>query len=51
VDDIDKTYVELKAKKIGSLAPLKMNSPNGAVIGVVCFKDPGGTILELISGM
>jgi hypothetical protein len=39
VDDIDKTYVELKAKKTGCLAPLKkINSPNGAVIGVVCSR-------------
>jgi len=29
----------------------KVKGPNGAVIGVVCFKDPDGTILELISGM
>jgi hypothetical protein len=34
------------------VAPLKkIDSPNGAVIGVVWFKDPGGTILALISGM
>ena len=52
VDDIDKTYEELKAKKIECLAPLKkIKGPNDAVIGVVCFKDPDGTILELISGM
>jgi glyoxylase I family protein len=52
VDDIDKTYEDLKAKKIECLAPLKkIKGPNGAVIGVVCFKDPDGTILELISGM
>jgi len=52
VDDIDKTYAELTAKKIECLAPLKkIKGPNGALIGVVCFKDPDGTILELISGM
>ena len=52
VDDIDKTYEELKAKKIECLAPLKkIKGPNDAVIGVVCFKDPDGTILELISGI
>jgi catechol 2,3-dioxygenase-like lactoylglutathione lyase family enzyme len=52
VDDIDKTYEELKAKKIEFVAPLKkIDGPGGAKIGVVCFKDPDGTILELISGM
>jgi hypothetical protein len=34
------------------VAPLKkIKGPNGATIGGVCFKDPDGTILELISGM
>ncbi|MGH7960335.1 MAG: VOC family protein [Candidatus Binatia bacterium] len=52
VDDIDKTYEELKAKRVEFLAPLKkIDGPGGAKIGVVCFKDPDGTILELISGM
>jgi catechol 2,3-dioxygenase-like lactoylglutathione lyase family enzyme len=52
VDDIDKTYADLVAKKIECLTPLKkIDGPNGATIGVVCFKDPDGTILELISGM
>ena len=52
VDDIDKTYEELKAKKVEFVAPLKkIDGPGGAKIGVVCFKDPDGTILELLSGM
>jgi catechol 2,3-dioxygenase-like lactoylglutathione lyase family enzyme len=52
VDDIDKTYEELKAKQVAFVAPLKkIEGPGGAKIGVVCFKDPDGTILELISGM
>ena len=52
VDDIDKTYEELRAKKVEFVAPLKkIDGPGGAKIGVVCFKDPDGTILELISGM
>lgn len=52
VDDIDRTYETLKAKQVECLASLKkIKGPNGAVIGVVCFKDPDGTILELISGM
>jgi len=52
VDDIDKTYEELKTKKVEFVAPLKkVDGPGGAKIGVVCFKDPDGTVLELISGM
>lgn len=52
VDDIDKTYEELKAKKVEFVAPLKkINGPNNSQIGVVCFKDPDGAILELMSGM
>jgi len=52
VDDIDKTYEQLKALKVDFVAPLKkIDGPGGAKIGVVCFKDPDGTILELISGM
>jgi len=52
VDDIDRTYEELKAKGIQFVAPLKhITGPGDSKIGVVCFKDPDGTILELISGM
>jgi glyoxylase I family protein len=52
VDDIDKTYEDLKAKRVEFVAPLKkLTGPNGAKMGVVCFKDPDGTVLELISGM
>ncbi|MGH7986610.1 MAG: VOC family protein [Candidatus Binataceae bacterium] len=52
VDDIDRTYEELKSRRVDFVAPLKkIDGPGGAKIGVVCFKDPDGTILELISGM
>jgi len=52
VDDIDRTYEELKAKKVDFVAPLKkLTGPGGAEMGVVCFKDPDGTVLELITGM
>src|SRR5215813_11844518 len=52
VDDIDKTYAELREKKVDFVAPLKkVSGPGGSTIGVVCFKDPDGTVLELISGM
>jgi catechol 2,3-dioxygenase-like lactoylglutathione lyase family enzyme len=52
VDDIDRTYEELKAKGVQFVAPLKkISGPGGSKIGVVCFKDPDGTVLELMSGM
>jgi len=52
VDDIDRTYEELKAKKVDFVAPLKkLTGPGGATMGFVCFKDPDGTVLELITGM
>jgi catechol 2,3-dioxygenase-like lactoylglutathione lyase family enzyme len=52
VDDIDRTYQELRARQIDFVAPLKkLTGPGGAQMGVVCFKDPDGTVLELISGM
>ncbi len=52
VDDIDRAYEELKAKGVQFVAPLKkVDGPGGAKIGVVCFKDPDGTVLELLSGM
>jgi glyoxylase I family protein len=52
VDDIDRTYDQLKEKGVNFVAPLKkIKGPDGNTIGVVCFKDPDGTVLELISGM
>lgn len=50
VDDIDKTDEELKAKRIEFVAlRKKLDGPGRATIGVVCFKDPDGTVLESIS--
>jgi catechol 2,3-dioxygenase-like lactoylglutathione lyase family enzyme len=50
VDDIDAVYKELQAKQVEFVAPLQMlDGPRGSKIGVVCFKDPDGTVLELIS--
>jgi catechol 2,3-dioxygenase-like lactoylglutathione lyase family enzyme len=52
VDDIDRTYAELRTKGVEFVAPLKkLTGPGGASMGVVCFKDPDGTVLELITGM
>jgi glyoxalase/bleomycin resistance protein/dioxygenase superfamily protein len=50
VDDIAAVYKELQAKQVEFVAPLQMlDGPRGSKIGVVCFKDPDGTVLELIS--
>ncbi|MFT4581599.1 MAG: glyoxylase I family protein [Gammaproteobacteria bacterium] len=50
VDDIDSVYRELQAQDVEFVRPLqKLEGPKGSTIGVVCFKDPDGTVLELIS--
>jgi len=52
VEDIDATYAELIQMNVEFVAPLKkLDGPGGAEVGVVCFKDPDGTILELVSGL
>lgn len=52
VDDIDKTTADLQEMNVDFVAPLKkITTPDGAEIDVVCFKDPDGTVLELLSGM
>ena len=50
VDDIDAVYKELQARQVEFVAPLQtLDGPRGSKIGVVCFKDPDETVLELIS--
>ena len=50
VDDIAAVYEQLKELKVEFVAPLNMfDGPRGSKIGVLCFKDPDGTVLELIS--
>ena len=52
VDDIDKTYATLQDMRVDFVAPLKKVTGVGDnEVGVVCFKDPDGTVLELLSGM
>lgn len=52
VDDIDKTYAMLKEMNVQFVAPLKkIQGVGDGEVGVVCFKDPDGTVLELLSGM
>ena len=48
VDDIDKAYEELNAKNVEFLSPIVRKDLGDSKIGVVCFKDPDGTVLELI---
>jgi len=52
VDDIDKTYAMLQEMNVEFVAPLKkIQGVGDNEVGVVCFKDPDGTVLELLSGM
>ena len=51
VDDIDKTYENLKKMDVEFVAPLKTIGLGGTQTSFVCFKDPDGTVLELISGL
>jgi glyoxylase I family protein len=50
VDEIDKFYQTLKARGVEIVAPLqRYEGPRGTTIGVMCFKDPDGTVLEVMS--
>jgi catechol 2,3-dioxygenase-like lactoylglutathione lyase family enzyme len=50
VDDIDKTNQALLANGVDIVAPLQRYAgPKGTTIGVMCFKDPDGTVLEVMS--
>jgi glyoxylase I family protein len=50
IDDIDKAYATLKDKGVEFVAPLqRYDGPKGSKIGIMCFKDPDGTILEAMS--
>ncbi len=52
VEDIDKATATLEEMGVEFVAPMKKVTGVGdAEIGVVCFKDPDGTVLELLSGM
>ena len=53
VDDIDKANAKLQQMGVEFVAPLKKIAGVGDSdeVGVVCFKDPDGTVLELLSGM
>ena len=53
VDDIDKVYEKLKAKNVEFIAPLHKVEGVGGVesVAVVMFKDPDGTVLQLMSGL
>jgi glyoxylase I family protein len=50
VDDIETTYATLMAKGVNFVAPLRRyEGPRGTTIGIMCFKDPDGTVLEVMS--
>ena len=52
VDDIDRTFAGSadKEDRMCGAAP-EGQASDGAPIGAVCFRDPDGAILELISGV
>ncbi len=50
--DIDQVAGRLEEMGVEFVAPLKKIAGVGdGEVGVLCFKDPDGTVLELISGM
>lgn len=50
VDDLDGTYAELDKMGVEFLSPIqRYPGPDGGDEGMVCFRDPDGTILEIIS--
>lgn len=52
VDDIDDTYEKLQAIGVEFMTPLqRLKTPDGDDLAMVCFKDPDGIYLEIISGL
>lgn len=50
VDDIQSAYEKLKTIGVEFVAPLHFfDGPRRTRVGVLCFKDPDGTVLELMS--
>nr|WP_087572866.1 VOC family protein [Sphingomonas sp. CDS-1] len=52
VNDIDPVYERLKAMDVEFVTPLhRLTTPTGDPLAMVCFKDPDGSFLEIISGL
>lgn len=52
VDDVDEVYEKLINMNVEFVAPVeRMKGESGNDISYVCFKDPDGVFLEIISGM
>jgi catechol 2,3-dioxygenase-like lactoylglutathione lyase family enzyme len=52
VKDIEKAYADLQKMDVEFVAPLTtIDGPGDGKASFVCFTDPDGTILELISGV
>jgi catechol 2,3-dioxygenase-like lactoylglutathione lyase family enzyme len=50
VDEIEKFHQTLLAQGVELVAPLQRYAgPRGTTIGIMCFKDPDGTVLEVMS--
>ena len=52
VEDIEATYAHLQAIGVDFVTPLqRFETPNGNDLAMVCFRDPDGVFLEIISPM
>ncbi|HIL78520.1 MAG TPA: hypothetical protein EYG48_06400 [Methylococcales bacterium] len=52
VDNVDEVYEKLVQMNVEFIAPIeRMQGEDGNDISYVCFKDPDGVFLEIISGM
>ena len=52
VDDIELVYERLREMNVEFVTPLhRLTTPHGDPLAMVCFKDPDGSFLEIISGL
>ena len=52
VDDIEPVYERLQEMDVEFVTPLqRLTTPAGDPLAMVCFKDPDGSFLEIISGL
>ncbi|HKT84505.1 MAG TPA: VOC family protein [Novosphingobium sp.] len=52
VDDIDTVYEKLERMDVDFVTPLqRLITPHGDPLAMVCFRDPDGIFIEIISGL
>lgn len=51
VDDIHRTYEDLKKMGVEFVSPPRVKEGDGKRVTMFCFKDPDGTFLEIIDGV